>query len=259
MTEEASGAVAPMPYAWPRRRTFLTAEWRHLVMLNYAVDPELLAPFVPAGVELDDFDGTTYASIVGFRFLRTRVWGMAIPGHRDFDEVNLRFYVRRRAPDGVRRGVVFVRELVPRRAIAWAARVLYNEPYSVAPLASRIEMRESPHAPPRSAEYAWRWRGRPCRAAIEPADVARPLTPGSLEEFIAEHYWGYTRQRDGGTKEYEVAHPSWHVAAALTATLEADVAALYGPQFAAALSAPPASAFWADGSAVRVYPGVRLG
>ena len=106
---------------------FLTAEWRSLAMLNYVVDPALLAPMVPRGTELDSFDGRTYMSLVGFRFERTRVRGIWIPLHSDFDEVNLRFYVRRRVSGEIRRGVVFIREVVPRWAIAAVARAVYGE------------------------------------------------------------------------------------------------------------------------------------
>jgi uncharacterized protein YqjF (DUF2071 family) len=86
---------------------FLTAEWRDLAMLNYEIDAAVLRPFVPAGTELDAWGGRTFVSVVGFRFLGTRVRGVPVPGHRDFEELNLRFYVRRVADDGPRRGVVF--------------------------------------------------------------------------------------------------------------------------------------------------------
>jgi uncharacterized protein YqjF (DUF2071 family) len=99
-------------------RVFLTAEWRNLAMLNYEVDQSLLLPFVPSGTTLDQWEGKTYVSLVGFRFLKTRVLGLPVPFHTNFDEVNLRFYVRRRIAGDVRRGVVFIREIVPRWAIA---------------------------------------------------------------------------------------------------------------------------------------------
>src|SRR6185503_10439864 len=104
-----------------------TAHWRFLMMLNYEVDPSVLHPLVPRGTELDTWHGRTYASVVGFLFLDTRVLGLAIPFHRDFEEVNLRFYVRRREAEAWRRGVVFIKEIVPRWAIATVARVAYNE------------------------------------------------------------------------------------------------------------------------------------
>lgn len=232
--------------------TFLTAEWRHLVMLNYPVDPALLTPLVPAGTELDSWQGTTYLSVVGFLFLRTRVMGVPVPFHRDFEEVNLRFYVRRRGPEGWRRGVVFVREIVPRRAIAWVARTVYGENYVAMP------MRHSLPPGDGTITYEWRHRGRWCSLQAAVSGRPSPLEAGTEAEFIAEHYWGYARQRDGGTVEYRVEHPRWQAWRADAAGLDADVAALYGDAFAAPLSAPPRSAFVADGSPVVVRRGVRI-
>ncbi len=139
-------------------KPFLTAEWRHLAMVHYAIDPRVLAPFVPRGTELDDWHGTTFVSLVGFLFLRTRVLGVPIPCHRDFEEVNLRFYVRRRTNDGWRRAVSFVREIVPRRAIAVTARLLYGEPYVALPMRHRID-RTPGEEMPRGVSYAW-WSKR---------------------------------------------------------------------------------------------------
>jgi uncharacterized protein YqjF (DUF2071 family) len=142
-----SSIAAPKP--------FLEAEWRYLAMLNYAVEPSLLAPFVPEGTELDFLEGRTFVSVVGFLFLNTRVLGEAVPLHRDFEEVNLRFYVRRKSADTWRRGVVFVRELVPRVAIAAAARIFYGEPYTNMPMRHAI----TDNGTGVSVEYGWR-RGR---------------------------------------------------------------------------------------------------
>ncbi|MEP6975566.1 MAG: DUF2071 domain-containing protein [Spartobacteria bacterium] len=169
-------------------KTFLTAEWRHLVMLNYAVDPALLERRVPPGLELDHFEAVAYVSVVGFLFLRTRVLGLPIPWHRNFEEVNLRFYVRHRAPEGWRRGVVFVREIVPRQAIAVLARGLYGEPYSAFPMSHRIEE----GAAQLSCRYEWQRNGRREFVAASASGAPTPVEPGSLEEFITEHYWGYT-------------------------------------------------------------------
>jgi uncharacterized protein YqjF (DUF2071 family) len=229
---------------------FLTAEWRDLAMLNYEVDPTILSARVPWGTELDRWNGRTFVSVVGFRFLRTRVLGIGIPFHRDFEELNLRFYVRRKAEEGWRRGVVFVREVVPRQAVAWLARTLYNENYVACPMRHTVA--------PAGVSYAWRSGGRWNRIALEPA--AEPVLPAedSEETFITEHYWGYARQRGGGTVEYRVEHPRWSVARARTTMLDCDVAAFYGPEFASALAGPPSSAFLARGSPVAVHRGVRL-
>lgn len=234
---------------------FLTAQWRWLVMLNYEMDPALLRPLVPAGTELDAWGGVTYASVVGFMFLDTRLLGIPIPFHRDFEELNLRFYVRRKGPEGWRRGVVFVKEIVPRFAIAAVARVVYNENYVALPMRHGLEISARAGG---TAEYGWRLGGRWCGVRAAARGPARPLVAGSEEEFITEHYWGYARQRDGGTVEYQVEHPRWNVWRAESAALGCDVAALYGRGFAEPLSAPPRSALIADGSPVIVRKGRRI-
>ena len=240
-----------------RRRAFLAAEWRYLVMLNYEVDAAVLAPLVPLGTELDLRNGRALASVVGFRFLRTRILGVPIPFHRNFEEVNLRFYVRRVAADGTaRRGVVFVRELVPRAAIAYTARAVYNEPYLAVPMRSTAP-RTAIDAPGR-VSYEWRLGSE--WSEVSASAVAAPAIPSPDSEatFITEHFWGYTRQRDGGTVEYEVAHPPWRVWAAAAPLLEANVPALYGAGFASALAAAPRSSYIAEGSRVTVYRPRRI-
>jgi len=239
-------------------RVFLTAEWRDLVMLNYEVDAALLASYVPSGTELDAFGGKTLVSLVGFRFLRTRIFGgVTIPFHANFDEVNLRFYVRRCEAGGeVRRGVVFIREIVPRAAIALVARLVYHENYCCYPMRHRV----SPNGAGAGirAEYEWRfggkWMGLRAEGAVEPALPA----DGSMEQFITEHYWGYARQRDGGTVEYRVTHPQWRVWRGAKSAFSGDGAAMYGAEFGAALARPPDSAFLAEGSAVSVFAGRRI-
>lgn len=179
-------------------------------MLNYAVEPSLLEPLVPGGTEVDSWAGQTYVSLVGFLFANTRVLGAPIPGHRTFEEVNLRFYVRRDIAGEARRAVAFIRELVPRAAIAAVARLAYNEPYVALPM--RHHFGESGlGGVPTTVEYGWKlatdWaamRGNPRGAGVTAATA-------SAEAFITEHYWGYTRQRDGGTVEYRVDHPPWRV------------------------------------------------
>jgi uncharacterized protein YqjF (DUF2071 family) len=231
--------------------TFLTAEWRHLLIINYVVDRAALAPLVPAGTELDDWQGRTYLSVVGFRFLRTRVLGVPVPFHRNFDEVNLRFYVRRHVHGEWRRGVAFVKEIVPRRAIAFVARTLYNENYVRMPMRSTVTI-------PGPVRYEWwhaeAWEGVSATVVGEPAVPV----PEAEETFITEHYWGYARQPDGSTIEYGVEHPPWRVWRCEAPALACQAAMLYGERLATYLAGPPASAFVADGSPVAVCRGVRL-
>lgn len=239
----------------PRRR-FLTAEWRHLLMLNFPVAREVLEPLVPAGTALDTYQGTAYVSLVGFLFTRARLLGVPVPFHQVFEEVNLRFYVRRFSGEDWRRGVVFVKEIVPRTAVALVARVVYNENYVALPM--RHSIRPGPDGTIANVEYAWELDGTWNRLAGSVAAPMRETAPGSLEEFIAEHYWGYAAQKDGGSLEYQVEHPRWKVAPVGDATFEGDVSRLYAPEFREALNQPPASAFLAGGSAVNVFHGRRI-
>ncbi|PYL50639.1 MAG: hypothetical protein DMF33_12305 [Verrucomicrobia bacterium] len=228
---------------------FLTANWRYLAMLNYIVDPRLLTPFVPHGTEIDFENGETFLSVVGFLFLDTRFLGLPIPLHRDFEEVNLRFYVRRKSADTWRRGVVFIRELVPRRAIAILARACYGENYLAVSMKHEIEHLGSKL----KVEFSWR-RGRKWGESLKMSAIGEPQTipAGSHAEFITEHYWGYTSLRSG-CGEYRVEHPRWKIWNASSFELNADVATLYGQQFVKTLDAPPRSAFIADGSPITVH------
>ncbi len=228
---------------------FLTAAWRDLLLLNWRVDPLLLQPHLPAGTELDPWDGAHWVSLVGFRFLDLAVKGMPAIGHRDFPEINLRFYVRREVDGEVRRGVVFLRELTPRRIVEWVARAVYNEPYQTLPMRSAATETQTQY----ELQQAEEWQGM----------AARPTAdwrgPNPMEIFFIEHYWGYNRQGDGGTMEYQVTHPKWKTRAAELARFDLDVEALYGTEWGSVLSQQPDAVVLADGSEVEVFSGERIG
>lgn len=235
---------------------FLEAEWLNLVMLNYEVDPAVLRDRVPVGCELDAWSGHTFISVVGFQFLRTRVLGIAIPFHQDFEEVNLRFYVRRKNGDEWRRGVVFIRELVPRRAIAMTANYAYGENYLAVPMKHAVQMNDADAS--RSVSYGWK-RNKEWES-VTAMFRGEPFYPGdgTEESFITEHYWGYARRGDGRTLEYQVEHPRWRVWRTDQARLSCDAASLYGEEFTTALMRQPRTAFVADGSAVIVRRGTLI-
>ncbi len=229
-------------------KPFLTARWEDLIMANYVVDPAVLTPYLPYGTEIDLWEGRCYVSLVGFLFLDTRVRGMAVPFHRNFEEFNLRFYVRFQQGGEWRRGVVFVREIVPRPAIALVANRLYNEHYIALPMAHRRER----EAGRRVVEYRFRFRRQWNHLRVRAAGQAHPLVPGSEAEFIAEHYWGCTRVHAGRTSLYKVEHPPWSIYPVETFDLNIDVLGLYGGAFAGLAETPPASVFLAQGSTVTV-------
>ena len=216
-------------------------------MLNFAVDPNIVARLVPPGTEIDYENGETFVSVVGFLFLDTRLLGFPVPLHRNFEEVNLRFYVRKKSADTWRRGVVFVRELVPRRAIALVARIFYGERYLALPMKHDI----TDVGGIVKVEYSWR-RGRKWESLkMNATGEAQSIPAGSHAEFITEHYWGYTCVR-AGCSEYRVNHPRWKIWKAESFDFQADVPTLYGDQFAETLSQTPRSAFIADGSPIEV-------
>src|SRR5256714_14501978 len=216
-------------------------------VLSFVVDPKIIAPLVPPGTEIDFENDETFLSLVGFLFLDTRLLGLPIPLHRDFEEVNLRFYVRKKSADTWRRGVVFVREFVPRRAIAIVARTFYGENYLALPMKHQID-----HVDLKlSVEYSWR-RGRKWESLkMSATGEAQTIPAGSHAEFITEHYWGYTAVRSG-CSEYRVEHPRWKVWNAESFEFSANVASLYGHQFVESLKTKPRSAFVADGSPIQV-------
>ena len=235
--------------------TFLTAEWRKLIMAQYAVQPELLMPYLPRGLEFDLYQGQCYVSLVAFLFDRVLVKGLAIPFHTRFEEVNLRFYVRCHEPDGsIKRGVVFIREFVPRRAIAFIAKRFYEEPYIAIPTHHQIE--SSPES--LNVSYSWELGGRSHSLSVKAAPTPLNIQPGSKEEFITEHYWGYTKRADGRTSAYQVEHPRWQTYNLQSYEIAVDFGILYGQSFAFLTDQWVSSVLLAEGSAVSVHSGSDL-
>jgi len=224
-------------------------------MAQYAIDPALLLPYLPAGLELDFYENECYVSLVAFLFDRVRLKGLPIPFHTRFEEVNLRFYVRRREPDGsLKRGVVFIREFVPRLAIAYVAKRFYEEPYTAIPTNHQIDL--SPES--LKVAYTWDLGGRSHTLAVDSATTPQNILPNSEEDFITEHYWGYTKRSDGTTSAYEVKHPRWQTYKPRSYEIAVDFGLLYGPSFAFLTDLKVSSVLLAEGSAVSVHSGSRL-
>lgn len=227
------------------------------MILNYNIDATVLVPLVPRGTELDVTEYGALVSLVGFRFLDTRLFGIPVPFHRNFDEINLRFYVRRRVDGEWRRGVVFIKEIVPRRAVAAAARWFYNENYVTARMSSTVAVPDAREDTKGRAVYQW---GEGLGHSMSADFGGVPSIPGSGSEqaFVTEHYWGYTRQRDGSSMEYQVEHPRWRVWPAANVLLSCDVDGTYGREYEGALLGEPRSALVAEGSAVVVHRGTHI-
>jgi uncharacterized protein YqjF (DUF2071 family) len=230
------------------RKRFLSADWNNLIMANYIVDPAILQNYLPLKTELDTYNGNVYLSLVGFMFANTRVLGVKIPFHVNFEEVNLRFYVRYNDNGQWKRGVVFIKEIVPKAAITFIANTLYHEKYCTMPMAHFVHQDE--HAI--NLGYHWKQGRKWNRIEATTALQAAPMQAGSEEAFIAEHYWGYSKYNNSTTFEYNVQHPEWQAYPVKNYLIDCDFTALYGNEFSVLHSMTPSSVFVAQGSAIAV-------
>jgi uncharacterized protein len=236
------------------KKPFLKAAWRNLLMANYLVDPDILKKYLPCKTELDEFNGVHYISLVGFLFEKVKVLGIAFPYHTNFEEVNLRFYVRYKEANVWKRGVVFMKEIVPRSIITFIANTLYKENYTTHKMKhSYTETENELHV-----KYLWNvgneWNHLNCIAEKH----ATLADEGSAEEFITEHYWGYTNISTVCTGVYEVVHPKWKIHQVKSYDIFCNAQLLYGAAFEATLKQQPQSVFLAEGSDIKVLRGSKI-
>ena len=228
--------------------SFLNAEWRKLAIANYVIHPNVLTNYVPPGTELDLWEGKCYVSLIGFMFVNTKMLGIKIPFHINFEEVNLRFYVKRFENNTWKRGVVFIKEIVPKPALTFVANTLYKEHYETLPM--RHEWKESDTN--RTVEYQWKkntqWHSFKITAALASSEIPTD----SETEFITEHYWGYAKVNEKTTNEYEVTHPKWRQYNVIDSEIKVDFKAVYGEEFEFLNELQPTSVMLAEGSEITV-------
>lgn len=230
-------------------KPFLTAEWRKLVLANYEIDPKVLESYLPVGTELDFWDNKCYVSLVGFMFLNTKIKGIKVPGHVNFEEVNLRFYVKRINESGeLKRGVVFIKEIVPKPMITFVANKLFKEHYQTLAMNHLWEEEENS----RTVKYVWYKGDRENLILIDAEKKAVEILPDSKEFFITEHYWGYSKGKGNTANEYEVKHPSWKVYPVKKAAINVDFGLTYGSEFEFLNQKQPTSIMLAEGSEISV-------
>ena len=228
--------------------TFLSARWENLIMANYAVTPEVLKPYLPNGVEIDFYNNKTYVSLVGFMFKKTSLHKIPIPFLGTFEEINLRFYVKRVEGEIIKRGVVFINETVPYKLVAWLANKLYKEHYIAIPVKNLIGHNESD----KNIKYKWKINKQWNHLAVNAAKEKNEMLPGSIEEFIFEHYYGYTKINNELSQEYKVNHPRWQVNKVIDYSIHCDFTSMYGNDFSFLNNQTPDSVIIAEGSPVTV-------
>jgi uncharacterized protein YqjF (DUF2071 family) len=227
---------------------FLKAEWRKLAIANYKVDPAVLEKYLPFGTALDLWQGKAYLSLVGFMFLNTKILGVKIPFHSNFEEVNLRFYVKRLEGGEWKRGVVFIQEIVPKAALSFVARTVYNENYVTMPMSHIWEEKEDT----RTVEYKWQ-KNKVWNSIKITADLNQSTIESASEtEFITEHYWGYAAVNANRSNEYEVTHPKWNHYVVRDYEINIDFEATYGEAFGFLNNIEPSSVMLAEGSEITV-------
>ncbi len=228
--------------------TFLSARWENLIMANYAINPNVLKPYLPNGVELDFHNNKTYVSLVGFMFKRTSLLNIPVPFLGTFEEINLRFYVKRVEGNTIKRGVVFINETVPYKLVAWLANKLYKEHYTAIPTKNLIDINNSG----KKVRYEWKINKAWNHLAVNAVSENEKMLPGSLEEFIFEHYYGCTKINTLLSQEYKVNHPRWLVNKVTDYSIQCDFNAMYGHDFAFLSNHKPDSVILAEGSPVTV-------
>lgn len=228
--------------------SFLKAEWRKLAIANYEVDSCLLTAYLPYGTELDLWNGKCYVSLVGFILLNTKLLNFKIPFHINFEEVNLRFYVKSLENNVWKRGVVFIKEIVPKPALTFVANTVYKENYETLPMKHAWVEAEGE----RLVEYNWKKSSNWNTFSVKARKQATEIQPGSETEFITEHYWGYARVTDTKTNEYEVTHPRWSAYDVLDYTIDVDFGDVYGAEFSFLNQQAPVSVMLAEGSKITV-------
>ncbi len=230
------------------KKTFLTAYWENLIMANYEISPDVLTPYLPHGVELDFFNNKTFVSLVGFMFKKTSLFKIPIPLLGTFEEINLRFYVKRRDGNTIKRGVVFINETVPYKPVAWLANKLYKEHYIAIPTKSEITTFDAN----KNICYQWKINNRWNKLEVNALVSKTNMLPNSMEEFIFEHYYGYTKLNHQRSQEYKVNHPRWYIHEVLNYSIDCDFLSMYGNNFAFLNNREPESVIIAEGSQVRV-------
>jgi len=228
---------------------FLRAEWNNLILANYIVPKELLLPYLPFKTELDFFEGNAYVSLVGFQFLNTKVFGFSVPMHVNFEKVNFRFYVKYNDHGFIKRGVVFIKEIVPKIGISLIVNNFYTEKYATMNM-KHFNMDNGENL---EAGYEWSYKNKWNKLSAVANKRSKKILRDSCESFFTDHYWYYLKMSNARTYEYNIEHTPWETLKVASYNVECDFKAIYGEEFAFLNNTDPVTVLMTKGSEIRIY------
>jgi hypothetical protein len=235
--------------------SFLKAQWKNLALINYEIDATRLEKYVPNGTEIDFWNDRCYISLVSFMFEDVKILGLKIPFHINFEEVNLRFYVKRFENGEWKRGVVFIKEIVPKPALTIVANTIYKEHYQTLQMNHSISENKQEKI---DFVYQWKNENKWNTILIETQKEPIEIEANSEAEFITEHYFGYTKVNKEKTFEYEVKHPRWQQYRVTNHNLDVDFKKTYSKEFEFLNNQKPISVMLAVGSEISVENKKRI-
>jgi uncharacterized protein YqjF (DUF2071 family) len=221
------GVTAHRPWPMPPGPWVMTQTWHDLLFAHWPVDADSLRAQVPAGFELDRFDGATWLGIVPFHMTNVAPRLVpALPWVSAFPELNVRTYVT----VGGKPGVFFFSLDAGNPLAVGAARALLNLPYYSAAMTADVSDGAVAYTSRRrsapAAEFAGHYRGLGDR---------RPAPRGTLEYFLTERYCLYAVDHAFRAYRLDIHHPPWQLESAqaqITANTMADAAGLRLPAMA---------------------------
>lgn len=216
--------------------------------MNYIISPEILENYLPAYTIIDYFKGNCFTSLVGFPFRNVEIAGMKIPFYTDFEEINLRFYVKRFDGTTWRKGTVFISEIANKSALKFLANSFLHEKYQT--LETRQEIKENSELI--ETKYSWRtWMNWQFLNLIS-EKPSESVAEGTEAHFIMDRSSGYQKYDTATTNEYGISHPKWNIYPIRSFDINVDFEESFDSNFPVLNETLPHSVILARGSSVAV-------
>tara|TARA_B100000809_G_scaffold118758_1_gene117075 strand:- start:46028 stop:46750 length:723 start_codon:yes stop_codon:yes gene_type:complete len=229
-------------------KVFLKANWLRLASANYIIDPAILDKHIPNGTLLEAHNGKHYVSLVGFRYCETRLLNIRVPYHHIFEEINLRFYVKREiSPGNWRSEVAFAKLFFPKKALTLVAKYIYKENYETLNMRHSWTEKEN-HLLTSYGLHKKNWHN----FEIQSDKKSRKVASDSSEFFFSKHYWGTSQIDHRSSTVYEIEHPDWEAYDIVDSNVSFDFNTIFGSEFKHLTNTQPDSVHLFKGSEVIV-------